>query len=95
MPKPLVEWLHYQALQWQMSGVAHEIHHGRTWHRGEELPGWADCGTWLSEAFVSRSAGKGQAKRNPWDGQGAIGWRSLCRKCFAEELSLLEALERK
>lgn len=94
MPKSLADWLHYSTLKWQMPGVAHRDV-GGVWHKYPgELPGWADCGKWLSKPFVRQSSGKGFRWRNPWAGPKSRTYsiKSLCPVCFAAEIRLLQAL---
>jgi hypothetical protein len=76
-----------------MPGHAYRLIHGHTWHRYlGELPGWAECGKWLSPTQVDRRSGKGEKWDNPWSTMGGIDVSKLCHACFAEELPLLKLL---
>ena len=90
MPKSFADWIRYSGLQWQMEGIAHKLRHGGTWHRYEgELPGWAHCGTWLSQSLVIQTVGRGQRKASPWQAEGEYKLNSLCRSCFAREIPII------
>lgn len=93
MPKDLWHWLNFNVRHWQMPGHAHKLDHGGMWHRRyEELPGWADCGTWLSEGIVRVSVGHHEQHGSPFGFTDSIDLENLCRRCFAEELPMLTAL---
>ena len=94
MPKSLWEWLHYQALKWQMVGEAHYVIHTQTWHKGR-IDEWSECGrAWLGRGHVARrSAGRDQAFQSPWSGRGRLTIKRLCRRCFADELLWLVPLD--
>lgn len=93
MPRTLGWHLHSAALGWRMPGNAVLFHHGKTWHRFDgEVPGWADCGTWIPEGQAVERVGKGCAKDSPWDGMGQVTTGSLCGRCFAHERPLLLAV---
>ena len=93
MPKDLWHWLNFNVRHWQMPGRAHKLYHGGVWHRlDEELPGWAYCGTWLSEGVVRSSVGHGEEHGSPFAFSGSIDIKNLCRGCFAAELPMLIVL---
>lgn len=93
MPKDLWGWLNFQVSKWQMEGTAHKTRHGGIWHRFQgELPGWADCGTWLDTNLIRATAGKGSRYPSPFAFTGSIDLKGLCTRCFANEIKLLTVL---